>query len=133
MTGVDTNILLYAKDPRDLRKQQIAASLIPTLTDGVLFWQVAVEYLAASRKLEAFGYSRKMAFADLGGFQNLWQPILPSWSIFNRAEYLLDNYKISYFDALIVAACLENSIPKLYTEDIADNFRKEGLEIINPF
>jgi predicted nucleic acid-binding protein len=46
---------------------------------------------------------------------------------------LLDNYKISYFDALIVVACLENSIPKLYTEDIADNFRKEGLEIINPF
>jgi hypothetical protein len=51
--------------------------LIPTLTDGVLFWQVAVEYLAASRKLELFGYSRKMAFAGLLGFQNLWQPFCP--------------------------------------------------------
>lgn len=133
MTGVDTNVLLYAEDPRDPRKQGIAANLIPTLTDGLLFWQVAVEYLAASRKLEPFGYSRKMVFADLRGFQNLWQPILPSWSIFNPSEYLLDNYKISYFDALIVAACLENNIPKLYTEDIADNFRKEGLEVISPF
>lgn len=69
MTGVDTNILLYAKDPRDLRKQQIAASLIPTLTDGVLFWQVAVECLAASRKLEAFGYSRKMALQIWADFK----------------------------------------------------------------
>lgn len=133
MTAADTNVLFYAQDPRDPIKQQIAANLIPTLTDGVLLWQVAVEYLASSRKLEPFGYSRQMAFADLRSFQSLWKPILPTWAVFDRTEYLMDNYHVSYFDALVVAACLENSVPRLYTEDIANSFRKEGIEIINPF
>lgn len=78
-------------------------------------------------------FYQKDAFADLILLQQAWKPILPTWQIFTRAENLIDNYQVSYWDALIIAACLENNIPKLYTEDIADNFRKEGLEIINPF
>jgi len=52
MNAVDTNILIYVNDPRDAIKQGIASSLIASMTDGVLLWQVACEYLAASRKLE---------------------------------------------------------------------------------
>ncbi|WP_146003501.1 PIN domain-containing protein [Fischerella thermalis] len=51
MNAVDTNILIYVSDPRDPAKQTMAASLVSSLTDGVLIWQVACEYLAASRKL----------------------------------------------------------------------------------
>ncbi len=54
MNAVDTNILIYVNDPRDPAKRAIAASLISSLTDGILVWQVACEYLAASHKLEAF-------------------------------------------------------------------------------
>ena len=36
MNAVDTNILIYVNDPRDPLKQKIAASLIPSLTEGVL-------------------------------------------------------------------------------------------------
>ena len=56
MNAVDTNILLYARDPRNPSKQVAATSLLQSLTDGVLLWQVACEYLAASRKLEAVGW-----------------------------------------------------------------------------
>ncbi|ELS46026.1 hypothetical protein C789_4169 [Microcystis aeruginosa FACHB-905 = DIANCHI905] len=42
-------------------KQAIAASLVANLTEGVLIWQVACEYLAASRKLEPFGYCLSFA------------------------------------------------------------------------
>jgi hypothetical protein len=58
MIAVATNVLLYVHDPRDPDKQATAASLMQSLTDGVLIWQIACEYLAASRKLEPFGYSR---------------------------------------------------------------------------
>ena len=57
MNAVDTNVLIYVNDLRDPSKQAIAASLVANLTEGVLIWQVACEYLAASRKLEPFGYS----------------------------------------------------------------------------
>jgi predicted nucleic acid-binding protein len=62
MNAVDTNILIYVNDPRDPVKQTIAASLVSALVDGVLIWQVACEYLAASRKLEPFGYDRAQAY-----------------------------------------------------------------------
>ena len=48
MNAVDTNILIYVNDPRDPVKQEVATSLISDLTDDVLLWQVACEYLAAS-------------------------------------------------------------------------------------
>ncbi len=51
MIAIDTNILVYARDPRDARKQAIAASLIASEGDFVLLWQVACEFIAASRKL----------------------------------------------------------------------------------
>ena len=62
MNAVDTNILIYVNDPRDPVKQGVATSLISDLTDGVLLWQVACEYLAASRKLESLGYDRVQAY-----------------------------------------------------------------------
>jgi len=50
MTAVDTSVFLYAHDdPRDIRKQAIALSLLSSLNDGVLLWQVACEFLAAGR------------------------------------------------------------------------------------
>ena len=45
MNAVDTNILIYVNDPRDPDKQEIAISLVSALTEGVLLWQVACEYL----------------------------------------------------------------------------------------
>ena len=38
MNAVDTNILIYVHDARDLTKQRIAESLVRTLPDGVLLW-----------------------------------------------------------------------------------------------
>ncbi|WP_172963162.1 hypothetical protein [Microcystis aeruginosa] len=58
MNAVDTNVLIYVNDSRYPSKQAIAASLVANLTEGVLIWQVACEYLAASRKLEPFGYCK---------------------------------------------------------------------------
>ncbi len=51
MNAVDTNVLVYAKDPRDPRKRAIAVALVRDLDEGLLLWQVACEFLAASRKL----------------------------------------------------------------------------------
>ena len=46
MNALDANVLLYAHDPRDPAKQDRAVEVIASLTDGVLLWHVACEYLA---------------------------------------------------------------------------------------
>jgi len=53
MIALDTNVLLYACDRADSRRQQIAIDLVANSKDGVLLWQVACEFVAASRKLRA--------------------------------------------------------------------------------
>jgi hypothetical protein len=53
MIGVDTNVLICACDKADPRRQQIALDLVTNLEDGVLLWQVACEFISASRKLRS--------------------------------------------------------------------------------
>jgi len=133
MNAVDTNVLIYVHDYRDPSKQAIAKTLVSTLTDAILLWQVACEYIAASRKLEPLGYSREKAWQDVHKLRMLWATQLPTWQILERAEVLMQRYSLSSWDALIVAACLEGGVTRLYTEDFDDSVRAEGLEVINPF
>jgi predicted nucleic acid-binding protein len=133
MNAVDTNILIYVHDERDPAKQATAESLVRALPDGVLLWQVACEYIAASRKLASSGYSPEKAWQDLHRMLALWVPRLPTLEVLMRAEDLLGRYSLSSWDALLVAACLEGDVTRLYTEDFDKSVEAEGIEIINPF
>jgi len=133
MTAVDTNVLLYVHDPRDPDKQRLAHSLIQSIPDGVLLWQVSCEYLAASNKLARFGYSRSQAWDDLYELTRLWSTVLPSWQVLDKAKALLGRFSLSFWDAVIIAACLDAGIARLYSEDFDAYGRVEELEIINPF
>ncbi len=133
MNAVDTNVLIYARDTRDPQKQQTAQSLIATLNDGVLLWQVACEYIAASRKLTSLGYDQRQAWADLADLRSIWLPFAPSWIVLNKAEALLSQYSLSFWDAMIVAVCLEAGVGRLYSEDFDNSAAATGLEIVNPF
>jgi predicted nucleic acid-binding protein len=57
MIAVDTNVLIYACDNADPRRQQIALDLVTNVEDGVLLWQVACEFISASRKLSKQGFT----------------------------------------------------------------------------
>jgi predicted nucleic acid-binding protein len=50
MIALDTNVLIYACDRADPARQEIALDLISNTTDAVILWQVACEFIAASRK-----------------------------------------------------------------------------------
>jgi predicted nucleic acid-binding protein len=117
MIAVDTNVLSYVHDPRDPDKQATAASLMQSLTDGVLIWQVACEYLSASRKLEPLGYSLAQAWQDIHDLRRVWTTVLPGWDVLERAERFLSAYSLSFWDAMIIAACLEGGVARLYSED----------------
>jgi len=132
MNAVDTNILIYVNDPRDPVKQGIAISLVSVLTEGVLLWQVACEYLAASRKLEALGYDRAQAYQYIRDLQQVWYTALPTWSVIDRVENLISRFSLFHWDSMIIAACLEANVQTLHTEDLGYS-SIDGLGIVNPF
>ena len=76
MIALDTNVLIYACDRADSRRQQIAIDLVANSPDGVLLWQVACEFVAASRKLTAQGFTASDAWNRLTGWLKLTGPNL---------------------------------------------------------
>ena len=134
MNAVDTNVLIYIHDPRDPRKQQLASECVATLQDGVLIWQVACEYLAASRKLSDYGYRTEDAWADLFDFMKSWTLVVPTdRSFLDRAHDLMARYSLSTWDAILLSQCVHHGIEVLYTEDMGGAPEMDGVRIIDPF
>lgn len=133
MNAVDTNVLLYVHDPRDSLKQATATRLLATQPNLVLVWQVACEYLNASRKLAAYGFDMQGAFRDIASFQRTWRIVLPDWPAMARAQGLLSRFSLSSWDAMLIAVCLESGMQRLYSEDFSAYQKIDGLEIVNPF
>jgi predicted nucleic acid-binding protein len=118
---------------RPIRSKQKAIQVIGELTDAVLLWQVACEFVAASRKLADQGFTPHHAWARLSEFLDLMPLQVPSQRVLERARELHVGRNWSYWDALLVAACLEAGVRRLYSEDLPGGPPPEGLEIINPF
>lgn len=133
MIAVDTNILIYACDQSEPRRQAIALDLIASCTDGVLLWQVACEFLAASRKLSKQGFTPAHAWNRLAEFQDLLPLILPAATNLTRARELHVSHAVSLWDALILAACVEAGVNVLYSEDLPGLTTSKTVSVINPF
>ena len=133
MNAVDTNVLIYAHDPRDPTKNSIAISLVNSLIEGALLWQVACEFLWASRKLVPFGYDQTQAWSEIRRLRRALHTVIPDWEVMELASTLLTNYSLSFWDALIIAACLDGGVTSLCSEDFDSYSKIEGLSLINPF
>jgi predicted nucleic acid-binding protein len=134
MNAVDTNVLIYARDPRNPVKHRKARELTAQMPEGGLLWQVACEFIAASRKLTDVGYTQAQAWRELEELRKLWKVILPGEQVLVRAERLTATHNLSFWDSLLVAACMEGGVTRLYTEDFDASLSKAtGIEIINPF
>ena len=131
MNAVDTNVLIYACDQADVRRQKIALDLISNARDGVLLWQAACEFLAASRKLDKQGFTPAHAWNRLGEFRDLLALVLPTDGNLTRAKELHLTRGASLWDALILAACVEAGVEIMYSEDLPGFEDFEGVRVIN--
>jgi len=133
MVTFDTNILIYAADQREPRKQAIACDVLGAAGDSVLLWQVACEFVAAARRLARHGLTTEEAWDQLGHHLRSFALVLPSTNVLERARILHAEQQWSFWDAMIVAACLEAGVTRLYSEDQPGHAPPKGLEVVNPF
>jgi predicted nucleic acid-binding protein len=133
MIALDTNVLIYACDKAEPARQQTALNLISSISGGVLPWQVACEFIAASRKLDPQGFTPADAWARLADFLELFPLVIPAGSsVLDRARHLHLTGNVAFWDAMIIAACLEAGVRILYSEDLPGG-QIDDLSIINPF
>jgi predicted nucleic acid-binding protein len=80
--------------------------------------QVGCEFVAASRKLAAAGFTEAQACAALAAMRGLADVILlPVPDLWTEAEAIQGGLSLSFWDALLVAACLRGGVRVLYTEE----------------
>ena len=132
MIALDTNVLIYCCDRRDPRRQQLALDLVASASDGVMPWQVAGEFVAASRKLADQGFTAAHACQRLAEFLALFPLIMPAAAVLERARELHVHQKWTFWDAMLVSACIEAGVARLHSEDLPGR-KIETLEIVNPF
>jgi predicted nucleic acid-binding protein len=133
MIALDTNVLIYACDRADPRRQQIAIELVANSRDAVLLWQVACEFVAASRKLSEQGFTAAHAWSRLTEFLALLRLVLPTASVLHQGQSLHMTHGVSFWDALILAACAEAGVTILYSEDVPGSPTVGALQVVNPF
>jgi predicted nucleic acid-binding protein len=129
----DTNVLLYAADVRDARKQRTAQAILRSFPDAVLLWQTACEFIASSRKLSASGLTTAGAWDILAHYVGTYRLALPRPAVLETARSLHLEHQRSFWDAMIVGACLDAGVTRLYSEDLPGRKPPDGLEIVNPF
>jgi predicted nucleic acid-binding protein len=110
MIALDTNVLIYACDRSDRGRQAQALDLIDRAVDSVLLWQVACEFIAASRKLSAQGFTAADAWNRLAEFQALFPLVQPSPSALLHARELHLSRGVSFWDAMILGACVDAKV-----------------------
>ncbi len=132
---VDTNVLVYAHDVDAGQKHQIAQGLLVELWNnrtGVLSVQVFQEfYITVTRKL-IHPLSAKETRNIIQNYLNWHIEVNDSLSVLN-ASRIEENYRISFWDALIVAAASKAKVSKILTEDLKSGQVMEGILIENPF
>lgn len=133
MNAVDTNVLIYACDQSDARRQRLALDLITTTSDCVLLWQVACEFIAASRKLNRQGFTSLQAWERLTEFRALMPLVTPTAAVLPRAQELHVKRNVSFWDAPILAACVEGGVEVLYSEDVPGMSELGSVSVVNPF
>lgn len=133
---IDSNVFVYLFDETDDRKREAAERIVDSALqthNASISFQVVQETLnVVTRKLPT-----PMTAEDAGRF--LEQVLAPLWrgspslALYRRALDLQARYRYSFYDSLIVAAALDAGCSRLYSEDLHDGQRIEGLTIENPF
>ncbi|MFA5462224.1 PIN domain-containing protein [Aliarcobacter cryaerophilus] len=130
---IDTNILIYAFSEDEPQKQQIALSLIESVTyDATISNQVINEL--ANVFLKKFKLSTSAVEDAILELDSLLNIVSFDISTQIKALRLKERYKLQYFDSLIISTALENKCSILYSEDMQHEIVIDNrLKIINPF
>ncbi len=130
---IDSNILIYANDRNAGEKQAVAIEVVARCMkagNGVISIQVLQEYAnIALKKLmqDAAVVLRQLTLLDV------FRIIAPSSTMVRRGVEIRSAYRISFWDACIVAAAEAADCDCILSEDLNTGQFYAGVKVMNPF
>jgi predicted nucleic acid-binding protein len=132
---VDTNVLVYARDASEAQKQERALAWVEHLwrtREGRLSYQVLEEYyVTVTRKLRP-GLPPADARADVRALV-AWGPVVVDADVLESAWRLESRWRLSFWDAAILAAARSAGCGQLLTEDLEHGRTMGGVRVVDPF
>ena len=131
---LDTNILLYAYDPSDRRKQLIAKDLLRNAVAGHLV--ASTQVLAELSSTLLHKISPPAPPKQLKAILNALAPIrliLPDGDIVRRAVEVQAEYGVHFYDGMIIAAAERAGCQRIWSEDLNTGQRYFGIVVEDPF
>jgi predicted nucleic acid-binding protein len=131
---LDSNVLVYAYDSTDPRKQNIAQTLVRKAVLGqfIVSTQVFAELAAALlHKL-----SPPLRPEDVVALLDTLSPIkliVPDEGIVRRAVETHASYGLHFYDGMIVAAAERAGCLMIWSEDLNAGQKYFGIAVANPF
>jgi predicted nucleic acid-binding protein len=132
---VDTNILIYAHDLDAGIKHKKSFAVVKRLWEegtGVLSTQVLQEfYVNVTRKIRT-PLPPPTVRAIIENYM-AWHIELNGPETVLLASMIEERYRLSFWDAMIVAAARSAAVERILTEDLSHGQMLEGMLVENPF
>jgi len=132
-TFIDTNVLVYANDSRDPAKQSAAIELIQEAIrtgTGVVSTQVMQEFAAVAG--EKLRLDIDVVLHVLLLLESL-EVVQVTGALVRRSLELRERYKVSFWDAGILAAAEHANCAVLLSEDLNPGRFYAAVKVENPF
>ena len=131
---VDTNVMLYLKDPQDPAKQAIAQRWVAALAERDLL-------VISPQVMNEFAHSilRKFPAVTRDDLTNFLSAMQPWCKAPLTAQTCLDGlslnarYRFSFFDSTMIAAALAYGCDIFLSEDLGHGQKIGDLTILSPF
>lgn len=130
---LDTNILVYANDNRDLAKQSRAIEVVTECMrqrTGVVSTQVLQEYAVVA--LEKLNQDLDVVLRQLLLLESL-EVVQITPELVRRGLENQSRYRISYWDAAVIAAAEHANCNLILSEDLAAGALYGTVRVENPF
>ena len=133
---LDTNIFVYTFTSAFPAKQKKSLALVGEALEegsGVISFQVVQEFL----NVALYKFEKPLSWEESHQyFEEILAPlcgIYPDQDLYRKALRIRHETGYRFYDSLIVASALEGGCKILYSEDLQDGRKIEGLSIKNPF
>src|ERR1035438_9268421 len=131
---LDTNVVVYAYDGGNPRKQQLARQLLKGGVAGrvVISAQVLAEFAATMLHKASPPATAGAVIEGLDALSSI-RLIIPDAELVRRAVEARVSYGLHFYDGMIVAAAERAGCARLWSEDFNEGQEYFGVTVANPF
>ena len=131
---LDTNVLVYAYDPSDPRKQRVAQDLVRRALAAEMMTSTQVLAEFAATLLHKISPAARpedvMALLEVLAPMHL---VIPDGDMIRRAVEARASYGVHFYDGMIVAAAERGGCTRIWSEDLNAGQKYFGIAVENPF